>query len=72
LLSDANALIDGICAVTLTALSGLPARCALGVLRCARRVIARLCSGFPVHHGRAELLAISAPLDILTIGWGAL
>ena len=34
--------------------------------RCARRL------GLPVHRGRAELFAISALCDILTIGWGAI
>jgi hypothetical protein len=29
-------------------------------------------SGLPVHRGRAELLAISAPRDILTIRLGGL
>jgi hypothetical protein len=31
-----------------------------------------ICSGLPVTRGPAELLAISAPRAILTIGWGAL
>jgi hypothetical protein len=42
------------------------------VSRCARHVINRNCSGLLVPRGRAELFAISAPRDILTIGWGAL